>query len=76
MPITITGKKQMIFKLYFNNYWQKFLTIFDILNIGGLHLTSSENSVIIQPVKPVRSLNKYIFDVYYIDQYDGRLQSK
>lgn len=76
MPITITGHKNMRFELHFNNAWQKFLTLFDILNSAGLNLSSNENKVIMKPIKPIRHLNRYIYDVYVNERFYGTLRSE
>lgn len=76
IPITITGIQNIRFELYFNNAWQKFLTLFHFLNIAGLSLSSSDSNVVIKPMKPIKSLNRYIYEVYFNGKFYGNLYSK
>lgn len=76
MPIQILGHREFSFQLYFNNRWQKFITLFDIINMGGLHMSSTDSNIVIQPIEPFKLTNQFIYDVYLNNDYIGRLQSK
>lgn len=74
MPITINGLQQMTFELFFNNRWQKFLALFDFLNLAGLTLTSKQNKVIIQPIHLFKP--RYLYHVYFNSEHYGSLAAE
>lgn len=74
MPVIIRGKKEMYFQLYFNSFWQKCLTLFDILPVAGVRLTSPEHTVEVRPIKLIS--NRNFFEVFLNEELYGKLTQK
>lgn len=70
--IPIYGNKKMSYKIVFNNFFQKWITLLEIFPIFSLQLKSKDYLVDIKRVHPL-SL-RYKYKVYLNEKYIGKLE--
>lgn len=73
-PIKIHGKENMKYTLYFNNTFEKWLSILGLFPIYGIQLKSDDYKVQLKPTKPL--LPRFRYNVYVNDEQAGYFESK